>query len=339
MFHAPHQSVNPYNTTRAILRYLTKKSTLSFLFKEYKVTKKDCFLIQISNIFKYKKISLSKIERSILTAIAAYADEDGHSDASREEIGSYTDIDKSNISRYLKKLKNKKIITVKKQFEEGKKCMKSNLYKINISALIELSVDQNGKPFISRTGEVDISFESNNEQEGGVNMTTGGSVTLTLGSRQADRVKIRSLNLKKDQKPKDIVQDQFLNNVEQMQIDVLFEDFWATYPRKEKKKEAQRIWIRDKLERKADMIIDDIRQRQLRHDRWVDRQFVPLPSTYLNNESWNDEIIEAGSLTAKKEKFDAAAWILNGVKKDYEDRTRNQEPIFGVSNYLSKKVD
>ncbi len=74
-------------------------------------------------------------------------------------------------------------------------------------------------------------------------------------------------------------------------IECRFEEFWAVYPRNERKKQAKEIWKRQKLDRIADKIINDVKVRTAKHQQWRDG-FVPHAPTYLNGERWNDEIKE-----------------------------------------------
>ena len=69
-----------------------------------------------------------------------------------------------------------------------------------------------------------------------------------------------------------------------------FDEFWAALPtgHRKDKKEALRIWKRDRLDEKADMIIADIRRRPLEDDQWK-RGYGPQPPAYLNGERWEDE--------------------------------------------------
>lgn len=70
----------------------------------------------------------------------------------------------------------------------------------------------------------------------------------------------------------------------------LFDRFWQAYPRKRNKIRSQKIWIRKKLDSKAEKIIQDVEQRINNDQAWKDEQFIPHPSTYLLNERWEDDI-------------------------------------------------
>lgn len=64
-----------------------------------------------------------------------------------------------------------------------------------------------------------------------------------------------------------------------------FETFWNKYPRKEVKKKAKEIWLRVKPN------VDEVLKAlswQVNSDGWK-RGFIPLATTYLNQERWNDE--------------------------------------------------
>lgn len=68
-----------------------------------------------------------------------------------------------------------------------------------------------------------------------------------------------------------------------------FDRFWQAYPKKRKKKTAKEIWKRKRMDRLIDAILEDIKTRQQRDSRWL-QGFVPDPTTYLNQERWEDEI-------------------------------------------------
>lgn len=69
-----------------------------------------------------------------------------------------------------------------------------------------------------------------------------------------------------------------------------FNDFWNAYPRKIRKKDALKIWIKDKLEEKATLIISDVLNRVTQDSQWQISQYIPHPATYLNKTGWEDEV-------------------------------------------------
>jgi len=68
-----------------------------------------------------------------------------------------------------------------------------------------------------------------------------------------------------------------------------FDEFWSVYPVKVKKKEAKKLWNKFKLDSIAEQIINDVKNRAAKDRSWLDG-FTPHPTTYINNERWNDEI-------------------------------------------------
>jgi hypothetical protein len=68
-----------------------------------------------------------------------------------------------------------------------------------------------------------------------------------------------------------------------------FDEFWKLYPEKVGKKPCATKWKARQLDRVAEVIIADVRQRIATDRRWRDG-FVPNPETYLNQDRWNDGI-------------------------------------------------
>ena len=72
-----------------------------------------------------------------------------------------------------------------------------------------------------------------------------------------------------------------------------FIEFWTLYPVHKAKKVAARSWRR--LPRKhKDQALEHLRRRPFAES---DKQYVPHPSTYLNQERWNDEDIKPAEPT------------------------------------------
>lgn len=71
-----------------------------------------------------------------------------------------------------------------------------------------------------------------------------------------------------------------------------FEDWWKVYPKKVGKKLSRKIWVRDKLDLKADELIAKLEIQVKMCARYQNRQYIPDPATYLNGERWDDEIEE-----------------------------------------------
>jgi hypothetical protein len=70
-----------------------------------------------------------------------------------------------------------------------------------------------------------------------------------------------------------------------------FEIFWSAYPKKESKKKAFERWCKIK---NPEIILQDILKAlvwQKTQPNWTDQggQFIPMATTYLNQERWLDE--------------------------------------------------
>ena len=66
-----------------------------------------------------------------------------------------------------------------------------------------------------------------------------------------------------------------------------FGDFWAVYPNKKGKQEAEKRWKRDGLDGLADQIIGHVLLMTAQDDGWL-RGYAPMGSTYLNQARWTD---------------------------------------------------
>lgn len=69
-------------------------------------------------------------------------------------------------------------------------------------------------------------------------------------------------------------------------LDDGFESFWNAYPRKEAKKKARQAWRNLTKQKQAAALADCAKRYE-----GVDKRFVPLPTTYLHGERWNDDPI------------------------------------------------
>ncbi len=68
-----------------------------------------------------------------------------------------------------------------------------------------------------------------------------------------------------------------------------FEEFWQTYPKKTGKKPCSAKWKARRLDRLADQIIKNVRDRIEGDSQWL-RGFVPNPLTFINQDRWDDPI-------------------------------------------------
>lgn len=74
-----------------------------------------------------------------------------------------------------------------------------------------------------------------------------------------------------------------------------FDEFCAVYPRREGLAVARGKWKMKNLDAVADKIIADIRKR-IDGGHWTDPKYVPLMSTYINQQRWEDQVGTGGDL-------------------------------------------
>lgn len=100
-----------------------------------------------------------------------------------------------------------------------------------------------------------------------------------------------------------------------------FEQFWAAWPRKVKKPYAKSCFMRAMKKTTIAVLLADIEKRK-QSRQWRDG-FIENPSTYLNNEQWNDVIEEPNRNKVAGKVFTAPA--SGAVQQAIETRRRRAE--------------
>lgn len=101
---------------------------------------------------------------------------------------------------------------------------------------------------------------------------------------------------------------------------VHFDRFWAAYPNKKGKKDAERHWRREGCDEVADALIAHVRMMMIQDDGWR-RGYAPMGSTYLNGRRWED--VPLGPPKDRLSKSAQALIALEGLK-DGMDGSGNQ---------------
>jgi hypothetical protein len=70
-----------------------------------------------------------------------------------------------------------------------------------------------------------------------------------------------------------------------------FEEFWRAYPRKQAKKVAFSSWVMAKGKPPLDKILSAV-ELQRESDQWK-QGYIPMPSTWLNQGRWDDEVLSS----------------------------------------------
>ena len=74
-----------------------------------------------------------------------------------------------------------------------------------------------------------------------------------------------------------------------------FDDFWAAYPKRQAKGDAERAWKKIRPDTALfDRMLAAIKAQQA-NPTWADPTFIPHPATWLNAKRWEDEVVVAGT--------------------------------------------
>ena len=75
-------------------------------------------------------------------------------------------------------------------------------------------------------------------------------------------------------------------------FDQEFDQFWAVYPKKKSKADAQKAFKKTMQKIKDVQILIDAVKKHAQTKEWKDPQYIPLAGTWLRGERWEDEIAD-----------------------------------------------
>lgn len=101
-----------------------------------------------------------------------------------------------------------------------------------------------------------------------------------------------------------------------------FTEFWAAYPNKKGKTEAEKRWKADGLDEMADAIIQHVWLMIDQDDGWQ-RGYAPMGSTYLNQKRWTD-VPQAAPLAARAQPSKQMQALMQMGGMNGLDRAGNQ---------------
>ena len=72
---------------------------------------------------------------------------------------------------------------------------------------------------------------------------------------------------------------------------MLFDRFWAAYPKKKDKQKARKAWMQLNPDLALCRVMAEALERQKRSESWQEKngQYIPYPSTWLKGRRWEDE--------------------------------------------------
>ena len=83
--------------------------------------------------------------------------------------------------------------------------------------------------------------------------------------------------------------------------ELLFESFWSIWPKRTAKADARRAWEKAVKKESPEVIIQAATE-YARSPYKPERQFIPLPATWLNGERWADDLPQAPDVVTKAQK-------------------------------------
>ena len=116
-------------------------------------------------------------------------------------------------------------------------------------------------------------------------------------------------------------------------VPIGFDDFWSVYPRKVSKQAAIKAWKAAKIGTGlVDTIIEDVKRRC--NTEWKDAeiQFIPHPTTYLNQRRWEDETAPV-ERTNRGERNQSTNPALNYDQRQYTDEDFGDDFFIDLDKY------
>ncbi len=134
-----------------------------------------------------------------------------------------------------------------------------------------LEVDENNEYVLPVTTSLQVRNE----------VVTNPSTQIRL-----DKISIDKTSIDKDREDKTSIDKNTIVRESERRFDV----FWDAYPRKASKKDAKKSWNRiNPSDELLEVMLGAINEWK-RTEQWSDERYIPLPSTWLNQERWNDEV-------------------------------------------------
>lgn len=236
---------------------------------------------------------LTAVQRSILFALAGYANDKNECWPSCGSIAKRSGVSKRYTIITLRELEKMKILSVKYVSENEKNS--TNIYTILVEIdknksilsddLRSLGDDLGSPPDDLRSGGVMIS------DQGGDDLRSSKVDTLNRYTRTDTINNKKTIQKKKTSNPDQT--SSYITNPVNLELKLKFDIFWDLYPRKRNKKAAQKKFstIVGKKMRIADEIICGTKQHaKLWKTKNTKLEYIPNPETFLNKGSYSDDL-------------------------------------------------
>ena len=198
------------------------------------------------------------LRKMVLIKLADQANDDGVCWPSYESIAKTCEISRRSVISHIQWLEEHGFLRIEKRYNAAESKNFSNNYHLTL---------RNGKQAVKTKCKSSTSAANS---LGGANAALGGANdSLSNGENAAPKPISKPIN-------------------ESIKVNVPFDDFWNLYDKKRGDK--------DKIEKKWQSLKDSEREAIMNHlplykKSQPNKKYRKDPSTYLNNKSWNDEII------------------------------------------------
>lgn len=117
-------------------------------------------------------------------------------------------------------------------------------------------------------------------------------------------------------------QQQFLTQMQADMQEQAFERFWDSYPRKVSKPTARIAWRALPVKIQLYDKIMNALERYKRTQQWRDANYIPFPETFLQDERWEDNIIEPVELGKPKVSGDIWGNAYKELSKEWQNKSQ-----------------
>ncbi len=103
--------------------------------------------------------------------------------------------------------------------------------------------------------------------------------------------------------------------VEQSEIESMFNEFWAAYPRKVDKVNGFKAFKKCCKNRKMLETLLSALENHKKTEQWKNPKLIPHASTWLNGRRWEDDLSTLEDKPAQNASYDLGQWEQEGLKE------------------------
>jgi hypothetical protein len=214
------------------------------------------------------------LRKLVLIKLCDNANDDGYCFPSYKRISDECEISRRSVINHINQLEIDGVISKSNRFKNGE--FTSNEFIINYKRLIELGSES-----------VALGSES----------VALGSESVALGSAGDARGVVQEMHLEPSlltvSEPS--INRQLIVNESSIKNNVHFDKFWEIYDKKIDRKSCEKIWA--KINPSEEEAVKIVYAAGEYVKTVTDKQFQKHPKTWLNNESWNNDLIISNGAT------------------------------------------